>query len=100
MATGFYGLDNEEIIFVYLSNRKFLEQYEAVFKSNGLESSIELPENTYVVKYDNLTEEDLLGLANDPHYLYCIKVNEKLEPVVDLIRESFPEIYDKVLNTF
>jgi hypothetical protein len=37
---------------------------------------------------------------DDSHYKYCINVDKKLSPIVELIRETLPELYDKVEQSF
>lgn len=97
---GYHGLDNAEVIFVYLSNKKFLDGYAAIFEKGGVESVVDLSESAYVVGFKEMTDKDLMELLEDAHYLYCQSVNAKLEPIVELIREELPELYDKVLDSF
>jgi hypothetical protein len=36
----------------------------------------------------------------DSHYKYCLSVDKKLSPIVELIRETLPELYTKVEKSF
>ena len=98
--SGYHGLDNEEVVFVYLTNKKFLDQYNMIFDQGGVESIMDLSETAYVVGFKQMTEQDLMDLLDDPHYKYCQTVDKKLEPIVELIREELPKLYDKVLQSF
>ena len=96
----YHNLDNEEVIFLYLSNRKFVEQYDIIFEQGGVESVMDLSDSAYVVGFKQMSEQDLMDLMDDPHYKYCLSVDKKLEPIVELIRETLPELYTKVENSF
>jgi hypothetical protein len=98
--SNFHNLDNEEVIFIYMTNRKFIEQYEGIFSNRGVESAVDLSDNAYVVSFKEMTEQDLLDLLDDPHYKYCLSVEEKLAPIVELIQEELPELYNKVASSF
>ncbi len=98
--SNFHNLDNEEVIFVYMTNKKFIEQYEGIFSNRGVESAVDLSDNAYVVSFKEMTEQDLLDLLDDPHYKYCLSVEEKLAPIVELIQEELPELYNKVAASF
>jgi hypothetical protein len=52
------------------------------------------------VSFKEMTEQDLLDLLDDPHYKYCLSVEEKLAPIVELIQEELPELYNKVASSF
>lgn len=96
----FHNLDNEEVIFIYLSNQKFLEKYNEVFEIGGIESYTDLSESTVISTFKQLTEEDIMELLEDPHYKYCLSVEKKLKPIVDIIQDAFPDLYDKVVECF
>lgn len=96
----YHNLDNEEVVFLYLSNKKFVEQYDIIFEQGGVESIMDLSEMAYVVGFKQMSEQDLLDLMDDPHYKYCISVDKKLSPIVELIRETLPELYKKVEKSF
>ena len=96
----YHNLDNEEVVFLYLSNRKFVEQYDIIFEQGGVESVMDLSDSAYVVGFKQMSEQDLMDLMDDPHYKYCVSVDKKLEPIVELIRETLPELYTKVEKSF
>ena len=96
----YHNLDNEEVVFLYLSNRKFVDQYDIIFEQGGIESIMDLSDSAFVVGFKEMSEQDLLNLMDDPHYKYCVSVDKKLEPIVELIRETLPELYSTVEKSF
>jgi len=96
----YHNLDNEEVVFLYLSNKKFVEQYDIIFEQGGVESIMDLSDSAYVVGFKQMSEQDLLDLMEDSHYKYCVSVDKKLSPIVELIRETLPELYTKVEKSF
>lgn len=96
----YHNLDNEEVVFLYLSNKKFVDQYNIIFELGGIESVMDLSDSAYVVGFKEMSEQDLLDLMDDSHYKYCVNVDSKLSPIVELIRETLPELYTKVEQSF
>ena len=96
----YHNLDNEEVVFLYMSNKKFVDQYEFIFEQGGIESVMDLSDSAYVVGFKQMSEQDLLDLMDDAHYKYCVSVDKKLSPIVELIRETLPELYSKVEQSF
>lgn len=96
----YHNLDNEEVVFLYMSNKKFVDQYNIIFEQGGIESVMDLSDSAYVVGFKEISEQDLLDLMDDPHYKYCVSVDTKLSPIVELIRETLPELYTKVEQSF
>jgi len=98
--SGYHNLGNEEVIFIYLTNKKFLDQYNSIFEQGGVESIMDLSESAYVVGFKQMSEQDLMDLMDDDHFMYCQAVDAKLAPIVELIREELPKLYDKVNLSF
>lgn len=98
--SNYHNLDNEELIFVYLTNKRFVDKYNFIFEEGGIESVMDLSSDTYVVGFRKMSEQDLINLLDDPHYKYCLSVDEKLTPIVEIIRDTIPDLYDKVEKSF
>ena len=80
---------NEELIFIYLRQKRFLEIHQDVMddaKAQGMLGMLEIDTERY------------LRLKNAPHIVMLEQINDKLEPIVELIRDSMPEIYDEALK--
>jgi len=96
----FHNLDNEEVIFIYLSNQKFITQYDKLFELGGIESVVDISETTLISTFKEFSDQDLLDILENNHYKYCIRVNDKLTPIIELIRESIPGLYEQVESSF
>ncbi|NBP16058.1 hypothetical protein EBU95_16980 [bacterium] len=96
----YHNLDNEEVVFIYLSNRRFIDQYNAIFEQGGLETVADITPDSYIVTFRPFDEEQLLQMMDDTHYKYCLGIDEKLKPIVELIREELPDLYKKVTHSF
>jgi hypothetical protein len=78
---------NEELIFIYLRQKRFLEIHEDVLqdaKNDAIRGLLEID----MTKYNQL--------KNSPHILMLKDINNKLEPIIELIRESMPDEYSEV----
>jgi hypothetical protein len=47
-----------------------------------------------------MNEEDLADMLESSHYKVCLQIQEKLEPIVDMIQENLPEVYEKISEIF
>jgi hypothetical protein len=95
----FNNLDNREILFVYFNNLIWLEIYEEVFEKGEISQKIELLGVGYITTSELLDEEEVREMQYDnPHYKLIEKIHEKLHPIVELIKDSMPELYNEVLE--
>jgi len=97
---GYHNLDNEEVVFIFLSNQRFIEQYNSIFEQGGLETIADITPDSYIVTFRPFDEEHLMKMLDDKHYKYCVSIHEKLKPIVELIREELPDLYSKVEESF
>ena len=95
-----HGLTNEEILFVYMSNKKRIETYSLILEKRGIYNELEIPEVGYVSVFRNMGEEDLAEMLESPHYKLALQIQEKLEPIADMIQENLPEEYEKIDKIF
>jgi len=95
-----HGLTNEEILFVYMSNKKRIETYSLILEKRGIYNELEIPEVGYISVFRNMNEEDLADMLESPHYKICLQIQDKLEPIVDMIQENLPEEYKKISEIF
>ena len=96
----YHNLDNEEVVFIFLTNKRFLDQYNTIFEHGGLETVADITPDAYIVTFRPFDEEQLMGMLDDKHYKYCMSIHEKLKPIVELIREELPDLYNKVAEAF
>lgn len=97
--TKFHGLDNRQIIFCYLNNLTQLEQIEELIAAAEVTSSVPFMGSTVTLSMI-LTEENINKLKEHDMYLLLNQVNDVLYPVVELIRETDPDLYNDVVDAF
>jgi len=68
--------NNEEVLFMYFTNKIDLDSYQHV------------------------NDQDVDEILQTDHYKYCVAVHEKLHPIVELIEEVNPDLYAKVQESF
>ena len=95
----FHGLDNRQIIFCYLNNLNQLEQIEELIAAAKVSSVIPFMGSSVTLSMI-LTEDNLSKLKEHDMYLLLHQVNDVLYPVVELIRESYPDLYNEVADAF
>ena len=98
--SNYHNLDNEEVLFIYFLNKTFVQRYSETLEIGGIEEFVEINENTVINTFKQLTDEALKEMLDSPHYNYCLKIDSKLGPIIELIRDSFPDLYDKVRQSF
>lgn len=97
--TKFHGLDNRQIVFCYLNNLNQLEQIEELIAAAQVTSSVPFMGSTVTLSMI-LTDENLKKLKEHDMYLLLNQVNDILYPVVELIRDIDPDLYDDVADAF
>lgn len=80
---------NEELIFIYLRQQRFLEIHQDVMataKTQGMLGMLEIDTEKY------------LRLKNAPHIIMLEQINNKLRPIVELIQDSMPDMYNDIIK--
>lgn len=93
-------LDNREILFIYFSNRKWIDTYEDIFEHKSIEDVMSILDYGQIRVTQNLSDEDIEKIQDTQHYKLAIQVHEKLHPVVELIEEVDLDLYDNVKSCF
>jgi hypothetical protein len=93
-------LSNEEVIFLYLSNRKWMDTYEDMFQHKSIVDTMEILDfgKISVTKY--IDDESIEEMHKSLHYKYSFDINEKLEPVASMIEDIDSDLYNKVKACF
>jgi len=97
--TKFHGLDNRQIVFCYLNNLTQLEQIEQLIADAEISSTVPFM-GTAVTLSMVLTEENIEKLKQHDMYILLHQINDILYPVVELIKDSDPDLYDDVEAAF
>ena len=95
-----HGLTNEEIIFIYKSNELKINTYNHIIEKKGMYNELEIPEVGFISVFRNMSDEDLDELLESPHFKICIQIQEKLEPIIEMIQETSPEEYERISKIF
>ena len=80
---------NEELIFIYLRQQRFLEIHQDVMataKTQGMLGMLEIDTEKY------------LRLKNAPHIIMLEQINNKLRPIVELVQDSMPDMYNDIIK--
>jgi hypothetical protein len=93
-------LSNEEVLFLYFSNLRWLQKYEDIFKEEGINDTLNIIDLGRVSVFTKLTEEELEDLAVAPHYTFVKNINNKLESIAYLIEETDPELFKTIEESF
>ena len=93
-------LNNEEVLFLYFTNRKWIDTYEDMFKHKSIIDTMEILDfgRISVTKY--IYDESIDEMQDSSHYKYSFDINEKLEPVAHMIEDIDPNLFDKVKDCF
>jgi len=93
-------LSNEEVLFLYFSNRKWVETYEDIFEHKNIEDRLDILDFGHVTVTRYLHDEDIDDMVKRDHYKYSMSINEKLGPIADIIEEADSVLYNHVKDCF
>lgn len=93
--SGFHNLSNGEIVFIYLSNLKTLRSVDGMIEKKEIESSVPFL-GTEISFRLSLDEEHIDKIVTHGYYQNLLSVSKKLKPIVDLIKETEPELYYEI----
>lgn len=93
-------LDNREILFIYFSNRKWLDTYEDIFEYKSLEDVLNVLDFGQIRITQPLNDEDIIKIQESDHYIIATNINRKLEDLVDMIEEANKDLYTEVKECF
>lgn len=93
-------LSNEEVLFLYFSNRKWVDTYEDIFEHKNIEDRLEILDFGQVTVTRYLHDEDIEDMLKRDHYKYCMDINKKLAPIADIIEEADSVLYNNIKDCF
>jgi len=93
-------LDNREILFIYFSNRKWLDTYEDIFEYKSTEDVLNILDFGQIRITQPLTDEDIVKIQESDHFILATNINRKLEDIVDMIEEADKDLYADVKSCF
>lgn len=95
-----FGLNNEEIIFLYKTILLEIDRYNLIVEKRGIYNELEVPEMGFISVFKVLNDETIDEILESPHFKFCIQIEKRLAPVVDMIEDSLPEEYEKIDKIF
>lgn len=95
----YHGLSNEEIIFLYLHNKKQLDHLSEILDTGSIETTLSIGIGT-MTAMKLLDDDQVEYLKSHALYQYLVSIDSKLEPIVDMIRDVDPETYQSVEESF
>jgi hypothetical protein len=93
-------LSNEEVLYIYFSNKRWLDRYEEIFEEKGIYSELNLLDVGKLTVFSKLTDDEIDDLKDSVHYDYATKINTMFEPIATLIGEVNPEVFKKIEESF
>jgi hypothetical protein len=93
-------LDNKEILFLYFSNRKWIDTYEDIFEHKSIEEVMSILDYGQIRITQNLSDEDMEKIQDTDHYKLANRIHEKLHPIIELIEEVDLDLYTEVKECF
>lgn len=95
----FHGLDNRQLVFCYLNNLNQLEQLEGLIAEAEISSTVPFMGSAVTLSMI-LTEDNIQKLKEHDMYILLNQINDVLYPIVELIKDSDPELYEDVSAAF
>ncbi len=68
-------LDNREILFIYFSNRKWLDTYEDIFEYKSIEDVLNILDFGQIRITQPLSDEDILKIQESEHFILATNIN-------------------------
>jgi len=91
----YFGLTNEEIVFLYFKNKERLKEYNKILTEKSVELELSLGLGSIVMLKD-LTDEQIEMIREHKQYQIIKDINDKLSEVVDLIYDTDPDFVNEI----
>lgn len=92
-----YGLDNKEIVYLYLQNKKLADFIDNLMQEGYEKGSLTFDIGDIILSSD-ITSAELMEILNIKKVKMAMSINDKLEPIVDMIKNTLPELYQEVVD--
>lgn len=89
-------LDNEQVLFLFFSNKELYDSYAIILQEGKYQSSLNLLDMGSILVTHTIPNEDIDQIKKSKHYDYVLKMHNKLEPIASMIEEANPKLYEKV----
>jgi len=87
-------------VFLYLQNQIFYSVHAEILEKGGMTKRIYSPFFGEHKVFSPCTDEYIEYIKNDLRYKISKEINDKLGPIVDLIKDGDPKLFEEVSNCF
>jgi hypothetical protein len=89
------GLSNEQIVFIYLRLKKYSDYVNELVLDGYTTQKLVIGFGDMQTE-TTITDDDLDVILNIPIVSMYMSIEKSLAPIVDIIKESDPNLYDRV----
>lgn len=89
------GLSNEQIVFIYLRLKKYSDYVNELVLDGYTTQKLVIGFGDMQTE-TTITDEDLDVILNIPIVSMYMSIEKSLSPIVEIIKESDPEMYERV----
>lgn len=91
-----YGLDNKEIVYLYLQNKKLADFVNDLVQEGYEKGRLSFDLGDMVLSSD-ITSSELMEIMDIKKVKIAMSINDKLEPIVEMIKNTIPEVYEEAV---
>jgi hypothetical protein len=91
-------LTNEEVLFLYFANQDYVAMVQDIIEHRSTYQEIDLAGITKISIEKTLDDKELSELESSVYYKNALAIEEKFEPIVQLIKEADPGLYEVYYN--
>lgn len=91
------GLSNEQIVFIYLRLKKYADYVNELVLDAYTTQKLVIGFGDMQTE-TTVTDEDLDILLNIPIVQMYMSIEKSLQPIVNIIKETDPELYERIDN--
>jgi len=95
MMSNLGGLSNEQIVFIYLRLKKYSDYVNELVLDGYTTQKLVIGFGDMQTE-TTITDDDLDVILNIPIVSMYMSIEKSLAPIVDIIKESDPNLYDRV----
>lgn len=92
-------LSNAEVLFLYFSNQNYIDGINDILEHGSTYQELDLAGISRIIIEKPLLPEELEELRHSVFYLNALSVNDKLEPIVQMIKEADSALYNSFVST-
>jgi hypothetical protein len=91
-------LTPEQVVFINTIIDALVRSYDEVIENKGIVQVIELPMIGKMKSFREATEEQLNEIRQNPRYVFGKELQSILNPLTEIIRDSMPDMYNKIVE--